>query len=151
MNNTQADAIFNTYLHVQDGGQTEPIAVSESFWQEVAQGDRPELNQGRLMSALTFSQPWPTWERHPAGEELVLLLAGAVTIVLEESSGERSILLDQIGAYVLVPTGVWHTAQTTVTTRLLFLTPGAGTEHRPVRSAPSPRLDHDQVTHQSTL
>jgi hypothetical protein len=147
MNNTEADAIFNTYLHVQDGGRTEPIAVSESFWQEVAQGDRPELNQGRLMSALTFSQPWPTWERHPAGEELVLLLAGAVTIVLEESSGERSILLDQIGAYVLVPTGVWHTAQTTVTTRLLFLTPGAGTEHRPVRSAPSPRLDHDQVTH----
>jgi hypothetical protein len=139
MNNTEADAILNSYLHVQDGGQTDRIPVSDSFWQEVAKGDRPELNQGRLMSALTFSQPWPTWERHPAGEELVLLLAGVVTIVLEESSGERSILLDQVGAYVLVPTGVWHTAQTTVTTTLLFLTPGAGTEHRPVRSTPLPQ------------
>jgi mannose-6-phosphate isomerase-like protein (cupin superfamily) len=139
MNNTQADAIFNTYLHVQDGGRTEPIAVSESFWQEVAQGNRPDLNQGRLMSALTFSQPWPTWERHPAGEELVLLLAGTATIVLEESSGARSVLLDQVGAYVLVPTGVWHTAQTTVATTLLFLTPGAGTEHRPVMFETCPK------------
>jgi mannose-6-phosphate isomerase-like protein (cupin superfamily) len=139
MNNTKASAIFNTYLHVQDGGRTEPIAASDSFWQEVAKGDRPELNQGRLMSALTFSQPWPTWERHLAGEELVLLLSGAATIVLDESNGKRSVLLDQVGDYVLVPTGVWHTAQTTVATTLLFLTPGAGTEHRPGRSTPSPQ------------
>ncbi len=132
MNNTKVDTIFNTYLQVQDGGRTEPIAVSESFWQEVAKGDRPELNQGRLISALTFSQSWPTWERHPAGEELVLLLSGAVTMVLDESSGARSVLLDQVGDYVLVPIGVWHTAQTTIATTLLFLTPGSGTEHRPV-------------------
>jgi hypothetical protein len=64
----------------------------DAFWQEVAKGERPELNQGRLMSALTFSQPWPTWERHLAGEELVLLLAGVVTIVLEESSGDRLVM-----------------------------------------------------------
>jgi mannose-6-phosphate isomerase-like protein (cupin superfamily) len=140
MNNTKTAMILDTYLHVQDGGRTEAIPVSAAFWQEVAKGDRPELNQGRLMSALTFSQPWPTWERHPDGEELVLLLSGNASIVLEESSGERSVLLDQVGAYVLVPAGVWHTAQTTVTTTLLFLTPGAGTEHRPVRSASSPQV-----------
>jgi mannose-6-phosphate isomerase-like protein (cupin superfamily) len=131
MNGSKAAAILNTYLHVQDNGRTELIPVSASFWQEVAQGDRPELNQGRLISALTFSQAWPTWERHPSGEELVLLLSGAATIVLEESSGARSVLLAQVGDYVMVPTGVWHTASTTVATTLLLLTSGAGTEHRP--------------------
>jgi hypothetical protein len=59
MNNSKANAILNTYLHVQDDGRTEAIPVSASFWQEVMKGDRPELNQGRLMSALAFSQPWP--------------------------------------------------------------------------------------------
>ena len=45
---------------------------------------------------------------------------------------EKSVALTDPGAYVLVPRGVWHTARTSVHTTLLFLTPGAGTEHRPV-------------------
>jgi quercetin dioxygenase-like cupin family protein len=36
------------------------------------------------------------------------------------------------GSYVLVPTNTWHTARTDVATTMLFLTPGLGTEHRPV-------------------
>ena len=84
------------------------------------------------MSAFTFSEPWSTWERHPAGEEVVMLLSGAATLVLEESGQERTVPLDEPGAYVLVPRNTWHTARTTLPTTLLFLTPGAGTEHRPV-------------------
>jgi mannose-6-phosphate isomerase-like protein (cupin superfamily) len=125
-----AREILGTYLHVQDGGRTVAIAVSESFWAEVAQGKHPALDQGRLMSAFTFSEPWATWERHPAGEELVMLLSGAATLVLEESGEERAVFLREPGAYVLVPRNVWHTARTTVPTTMLFLTPGAGTEHR---------------------
>ncbi len=86
------------------------------------------------MCAFTFSEPWQNWERHPAGEELVLLLSGAATIVLEESGKEHEILLDEPGAFVLVPQNVWHTARTDVPATLLFLTPGAGTEHREVGS-----------------
>jgi oxalate decarboxylase/phosphoglucose isomerase-like protein (cupin superfamily) len=72
-------------------------------------------------------------ERHPAGEELVMLLSGAATLVLEDESGqEQSVHLSDPGSYVLVPRNVWHTARTSVPTTMLFLTPGAGTEHRPV-------------------
>lgn len=124
--------IQQTYLHVQDGGTTLPWPVTETFWQELGSGAWPQLAQGRLLSAYSFSEPWAVWERHPAGEELVLLLSGAATLVLEEAHGEREILLQAVGAYVLVPKDVWHTARTTVPTTLLFLTPGAGTEHRPV-------------------
>jgi mannose-6-phosphate isomerase-like protein (cupin superfamily) len=129
---TRPDDIQQTYLHVQDGGATLPLPVSETFWQELGSGAWPQLEQGRLMSAYTFSESWAVWERHPAGEELVMLLSGAATLVLQEPQGEREVLLDTTGAYVLVPKGVWHTARTSVPTTLLFLTPGAGTEHRPV-------------------
>ena len=128
----QAADILNSYLHVQDGGKTAQIAVTEKFWGELLSGGRPELDQGRLLSAFSFAQDWPSWERHPAGEELVMLLSGSALLLLEDANGERELLLDRVGSYVLVPQGVWHTARTTQPTTLLFLTPGAGTEHRPV-------------------
>ena len=127
-----ANEILRTYLHVRDDGKTEAVPASESFWQELASGKYPQLDQGRLMSAFTFSEPWTMWERHPAGEELVMLLSGVATVILEESGQQRAMRLSEPGAYVLVPRNVWHTAKTAVPTTMLFLTPGAGTEHRPV-------------------
>lgn len=127
-----ANDIRDTYLHVRDGGTTATVPLTDSFWDEVMSGQRPELEQGRLMTAFTFSEPWTTWERHPAGEELVMLLSGDATFVLEEGDGHRTVRLSSPGAYVLVPANTWHTARTTVPSTLLFLTPGAGTEHRPV-------------------
>lgn len=124
--------ILSTYLHFQDGGRAEIVPVSESFWEEMAAGKRPQLDQGRLMLAFTFSEPCTMWERHPSGEELVMLLSGSATVVLEEAGQERTVHLDNPGAYVLVPNDVWHTAKTSVPTTMLFLTPGAGTVHRPV-------------------
>jgi len=127
-----AKDILATYLHFQDGGRAETVPVPDSFWNEMAAGKHPQLDQGRLMSAFTFSEPWGMWERHPAGEELVMLLSGSATVVLEEAGQERSVRLDTPGAYVLVPKTAWHTAKTSVPTTMLFLTPGAGTVHRPV-------------------
>jgi mannose-6-phosphate isomerase-like protein (cupin superfamily) len=125
--------ILSTYLHFRDGGRADAVPVTDAFWADLSAGRLPQLDQGRLMTAFTFSEPWPTWERHPAGEELVLLLSGAATLVLDLPDGERSTQLHTPGAYVLVPPNVWHTATTSVPTTLLFLTPGAGTEHRSIR------------------
>lgn len=129
---SSARHILDTYLHFRDGGRVDPVPVSEAFWGELAAGKLPELDQGRLMTGFTFSEPWTMWERHPAGEELVMLLEGAATVVLEEGGQEPKVELSQPGSYVLVPQGVWHTARTDVQTTMLFLTPGTGTEHRPV-------------------
>ncbi len=126
-----AQNILSTYLHVQEGGRSVAVPVSGSFWEELASGAHSHLAQGRLMSAFTFSEPWSSWERHPAGEELVLLVAGAATIVLDESGTRREVSLSTPGDFVLVPPGIWHTAQPASPTTMLFLTPGAGTEHRP--------------------
>lgn len=45
---------------------------------------------------------------------------------------ERVVALDKVGEYVLVTRNVWHTARTSEPITMLFLTPGAGTENRPV-------------------
>lgn len=127
-----AEHILSTYLHVRDGGRIDAVPVAESFWSDVAEGHLPQSDHGRLISAFTFGEPWATWERHPAGEELVMLLSGSATVILEQDGGERVVELGAPGDYVLVPPNTWHTARTAVATTMLLLTPGAGTEHRPV-------------------
>ena len=122
--------ILSTYLHFRDDGRVTAMPGADAFWEQLAAGGFPELEAGRLMSAFTFSEDWPNWERHPAGDELVLLLSGAATLVLEEAAGEREVTLSSPGDFVLVPRNTWHTARTSTTTTMLFLTPGAGTEHR---------------------
>jgi hypothetical protein len=132
MHTDKAHNILGTYLHVQDSGRTQVVLAPETFWSELASGKYPHLDQGRLISAFTFSAPWSTWERHPAGEELVMLLSGSATLLLDVNGVEHAVPLTEVGAYVLVPQGVWHTAHTNVPTTMLFLTPGAGTDHKPV-------------------
>ncbi len=83
-----------------------------------------------LISAYSFDSDWPGWEMHPAGDEIVILLSGRVTFVLDIAEGHQSVSLETAGSYVIVPRGVWHTAKTDRPTRMIFITPGEGTRHR---------------------
>jgi hypothetical protein len=46
--------------------------------------------------------------------------------------GERAIELREPDEFAIVPRGTWHTAKIAVATKMLFVTPGAGTEHKRV-------------------
>lgn len=83
-----------------------------------------------LISEFGFAETWPTWERHPNGDEIVVLLSGEAEIVLRQGSGDQSVRLSDPGTYVVVPANTWHTARTETPTRMLFITPGEGTENR---------------------
>jgi mannose-6-phosphate isomerase-like protein (cupin superfamily) len=85
-----------------------------------------------LIATFAFEADWTTWERHPAGDELVCLLSGSATLVLDRDGARETIELQKTGEYVLVPKGAWHTARTNVPTNMLFVTPGEGTENKPV-------------------
>lgn len=121
----------DTYLHLGPEGTSVPLEVNETFWEKLATGGFDHLGPGRLVSTYEFSADWTGWERHPAGEEVVILIAGALEFVLESAQGERNIALDQPGQFLLVPRGVWHTANVAASATALFITPGDGTEHRP--------------------
>jgi len=83
-----------------------------------------------LLSCHEFSEPWSSWERHPAGDEIVLLLSGRTDFRLETPAGEETLHLEEPGAYAVIPAGLWHTAIPQGVAKVLFITPGEGTEHR---------------------
>ncbi|WP_426165316.1 cupin domain-containing protein [Pseudoduganella sp. R-32] len=120
-----------TYLHLGPDGTSVPLEVNESFWQDLTSGAFAHLGPGRLVSTYDFSEDWASWEQHPAGEEVVALISGAIQFVLEVDGGERKVELDQPGQFLIVPRGTWHTANIARQAKVLFITPGEGTSHRP--------------------
>ena len=82
-----------------------------------------------LVSQYDFDRDWPTWEKHPMGDEIVILLSGAAEFVLDRGGRHESVRLSRAGSYVVVPRDTWHTARISTPTTMLFITPGEGTEH----------------------
>lgn len=83
-----------------------------------------------LISCYEFEADWSSWEVHPHGDEIVMLMSGEVTFVLENPDGQTSITLLEQGHYIIVPKGTWHTAKTKGRSKVLFITPGQGTQHK---------------------
>ncbi len=87
--------------------------------------------EGRLVSLFRITESWDSWEMHPAGEELVLCIAGEMTLIQEFADEKTRQLVLGPGDYAVNPTGVWHTADIGGEASALFITAGMGTQHRP--------------------
>ena len=120
-----------TYVHLDNTGAARLLNVDDKFWADLTAGRRPDLEHGHMVMAFSFAAPWDTWEMHPQGEEVVLLLSGEATFVLETDRGLERVRLSRTGEFVVVPRGTWHTADAAEPTTMLFITAGAGTQHRP--------------------
>jgi mannose-6-phosphate isomerase-like protein (cupin superfamily) len=117
-----------TVVHVAPDQSLSTLAVGEDAWTRM--DGRAELRQGRIMSVFSYESNWTWWERHPVGDELVLVLAGGAVFHLRDGTGERSAELGA-GECLLVPAAVWHRADVAGPTSMLFVTPApARTEHR---------------------
>lgn len=123
-------SLLSTYLHLTDDGTASAVPVTPDFWSELMSGDRSELEAGRMIMQFEFKENWTSWEMHPAGEEIGILLWGDVELVLERESGPEVVRMNRAGDTVVIPRGVWHTARVSAPASMLFVTPGAGTRHR---------------------
>ena len=83
-----------------------------------------------LVASFSFDDDWPTWEIHPHGDEVVRLMSGDATMILDTAEGEQRVRLNQPGAFVIVPQATWHMAKVHAPTTMLFVTPGQDTENR---------------------
>ena len=68
------------------------------------------------------------WERHPAGDELVMVLEGSTTLVLLVDGEEVPNVL-QPRQFLVVPQGLWHRFETPDGVKVMSVTPQPS-EHR---------------------
>ena len=107
---SKAFNLESTFVNLRADHSASALKVGPRFWSTIDK--RTDLGDGRLMGCTPQTKDWPIWERHPAGEEILVLLSGELEMV--------------------VPRNTWHRALVKRPGNLMFITPGAGTEHRPV-------------------
>jgi mannose-6-phosphate isomerase-like protein (cupin superfamily) len=67
------------------------------------------------------------WERHPSGDEIVMVIEGKTTLVLRVNGEQHGIALNS-GELIVVPQGYWHRFETSTQLKVMSVTPGP-TEH----------------------
>lgn len=118
-----------TYLFIDGAGGLVSQAVGPNFWTELAANPHAGAT---MISASEGSGDWPRWEMHPAGAEVLVILEGTPLIWLEPGDGQIERVATHPGATVIVPKGAWHRAECDHRYKILYITYGAGTTHRPV-------------------
>lgn len=123
----------STYVHLGLGSRVVPLPGfewSEDYLAKYGAETAADGPEGRLVMIGDSDASWTSWERHPAGEELVLVLSGRLTLIQDRGGSERRTELSACKAAVN-PAGVWHTVDVQEQGQVLFITPGIGTERKP--------------------
>lgn len=127
-------SLFTTPIHLGLGARAEiqPDFTGMEWYAEYSRRAEADGAEGRLVSLYRFTEDWTSWEQHPAGDEVVVCVAGTLRLHQELSNGETKTLTLGAGDYAINPPGVWHTADVPDgEATALFITAGMGTEHRP--------------------
>lgn len=123
-------ATHPVHLGLNASACSEPEFSGLPWYAAYAERHAADGAEGRLVSMHTFDAPWEMWEVHPQGHEVVVCTAGSLTLIQEIEGEERATTLSP-GEYAINEPGVWHTADVSAPATALFITAGAGTEHRP--------------------
>ncbi len=121
-------SLFEHFAVLKPDLQLDQRPVTADFY-EALDRDYDQFHGHVLISAYNFDSDWSSWEKHPVGDELVMLLSGAAELVLSEAGVERSITLSRAGDYACIPRNTWHTARISAPAQMVFITPGEGTEN----------------------
>jgi mannose-6-phosphate isomerase-like protein (cupin superfamily) len=125
--------LSRTFVHLGLGARAVPIADFEwtpEFLESFVDRFASDGDEGRLVCIVAQDRTWKSWERHPAGEELVVLLSGRVDLI-QDLDADHVLVELRPGQAVVNPRNVWHTTTVHEPGEALFITPGRGTEHRP--------------------
>jgi quercetin dioxygenase-like cupin family protein len=123
---------FPIHLGLGATAETEPAFTGEVSWYGgYSERHASDGAEGRLVTMHRFTESWDVWEMHPVGAEVVLCVAGTVTLI-QEIDGTEVATTITAGEYVINGPGVWHTADVAPgeSPQVLFITAGEGTEHR---------------------
>jgi quercetin dioxygenase-like cupin family protein len=117
----------------------ESVALSRELGASVIKtsfGPHSEVDGYRIGLARLSKPPPHDGERHPDGDEVLYVVAGAVDVLLETEPSQRVAL--EAGDGLIVPRGVWHRLEIVAPAEILYATPGRS-EARPRRSGRAAR------------
>ena len=130
----QAQRLATNFVVLDDTLGADVIDVAPDLYERLDR-DYGNFAGHVLVASHAFDEDWPTWEIHPAGDEMVILVSGDVDLVLAAEDGDDVIRMTEAGTFAIVPRNTWHTARIRRHSVMMFITPGEGTENResPVR------------------
>src|SRR5512139_1716435 len=97
------------YLRLRPDASAEPLALGNDFWPQLMSGKLGDFHHEFLVTMGVHDRDWTSWECHPNGDEIVVVLTGRAVMVLETAAGEERIELVSPGDYVRIPRNTWHT------------------------------------------
>lgn len=128
-----AKSLFSFPIHLGPGGKAEPQPefTGMDWYEGYGQRHGGDGVEGRLVGLYRFDEDWTNWEMHPAGDEVVICVAGTMLLHQEFADGSKGSVRLEPGDYAINPPGAWHTADVEGEATALFITVGEGTTHRP--------------------
>jgi quercetin dioxygenase-like cupin family protein len=128
-----AHSLYTHPIHLGLGAKAtaQPEFTGMEWYDDYSRRNAADGQEGRLVGLHRFNGSWTSWEVHPAGEEVVVCLEGAMTLHQELPDGTKAKVTLGSGDYAINPAGAWHTADVDGSALALFITPGEGTENRP--------------------
>jgi len=128
--------LTETYAFLEDGGAAPLVPTGEAFWEDLMSGDprTPEAmrvahGNGWLVAVYRIEQDSEIWEMHPSGDELLTMISGEMSVILDQPGGEVVVDLPA-GRTCIVPRGIWHRQVVGRPGTFLGATYGKGTRHR---------------------
>ena len=79
------------------------------------------------LAEMTMAPPH-NGERHPDGDELLIVLSGKIKLIIDAS--EPTTALVNTGEAVIVPKDTWHRIEVLAPTKLIYMTPGPRNDYR---------------------
>jgi quercetin dioxygenase-like cupin family protein len=129
---TDAVDLTMTPIHLGRGSRALPVvgfAWDPDVLADYSAAVADDGVEGRMVVIFDAGDGGDHWERHPAGDEVVVCLAGRVTVIQNIDGDEVPVELGP-GDAAINPRGVWHLVDADRSARFLTITPGMGTEHQ---------------------
>jgi quercetin dioxygenase-like cupin family protein len=130
---TEAIDLTTTPIHLGLGSRALPMAGfawDPDVLQAYVTATAEDGVEGRMVMVFEGGGVGNAWERHPAGDEVVICLSGRLTVIRNVDGEEDPVELGP-GEAMINPRGVWHVVDVDGPARFMTITPGVGTEHRP--------------------
>src|SRR5215510_10065180 len=83
--------LLKNYFLLEPDGAAIGLPGGMDFWNQLMSGAASDpgirrlvgSEHGRLLTVLTMNADWTNWEMHPAGDELLFMLEGSATFLLD--------------------------------------------------------------------